>query len=233
MTSAVDLTHLHHLVHLPSRATALVRYPLSDVSKDPVLLIHGVHSAPGHLSLWRHKCEAAGLAPYCFSYPTRGTLPEIGDALAAAVLELHETHKHSVMLVGHSLGGVLAALVAVQLSSSHPTAVSEVVAVCSPFDGATLAKASFLGPSRHVLQELCHGSDLLTDLRSRLAADVSGTRWSSLGLLHDGVVTEASSRLPHPDTRHVTLSGENHLSVLVSTTVADTIANILKAEPTA
>lgn len=227
MTSPSDLIHIHHLAHLPSRNTALVRYPSSDPLKRPVLFIHGIHSAPGHLDFWRHRAEEANLSPYCFTYPTKGSAPEIADALAAVVLELYTTHAAGVALVGHSLGGVLAALAAVQVGSTHPDAMSDVVAVCSPFDGAALAKAAFLGPSRHLLHELCHGSDLLENLRESLTRTGPATRWASIGLHHDGVVSDASAHLPNPQVRHVTLSGENHLSVLISTAVADLIVSLI------
>jgi pimeloyl-ACP methyl ester carboxylesterase len=192
-----------------------------------VLFIHGIHSAPGHLDFWRHRAEAANFSPYCFTYPTKGSAPEIADALAAVVLELYTAHDTGVAMVGHSLGGVLAALAAVQLGSAHPDAISDVVAVCSPFDGAALAKAAFLGPSRHLLHDLCHGSALLENLREGLTRTDSATRWSSVGLHHDGVVSDASARLPNPQVRHVTLSGENHLSVLISTAITDHIVSVI------
>ncbi len=167
------------------------------------------------------------MSPYCFTYPTKGSAPEIADALASVVLELFTAHATGVAMVGHSLGGVLAALAAVQIEFSHPEAVSDVVAVCSPFDGAALAKAAFLGPSRHLLHELCHGSDLLANLRESLTRTDSATRWASIGLHHDGVVSDASAHLPNPQVRHVTLSGENHLSVLISTAVTDHITSLI------
>jgi pimeloyl-ACP methyl ester carboxylesterase len=225
MTSAADLTHLHHLVHLPSRNTALISYPSSERVRRPVLFIHGVHSSPGHLDHWRHRCEEAGFSPYCFSYPTKGFTNDVASSLAAIVTEIHTSHAAGVALVGHSLGGVLAAAATVELTSNRSAAVSHVVAVCSPFGGATLAKAAFLGPSRHLLHDLCHGSEFLDSLNTRLAAVQTGVSWTSIGLQHDGVVSDASATLHHPDASHVTLNGENHLSALISSPVADCIVS--------
>ena len=230
MTSPGDLTHLHHLVHLPSRSTALITYPSSDVLKRPVLLVHGIHSAPGHLDFWRRRCEDAGLSPYCFSYPTKGSVQDVTAAVAAAVFDLRANHNTGVTLVGHSLGGVIAASAALEVTRMDPSAVSLVVAVCSPFDGATLAKASFLGPSRHLMQELCRGSKFLTDLKARLGEAATVTRWASIGLQHDGVVSDESAKLPHPYAYHVTLGGENHLSALISSAVADEIIGVLATD---
>jgi pimeloyl-ACP methyl ester carboxylesterase len=230
MTSPGDITHLHHLVHLPSRSTALITYPSSDLLKRPVLLVHGVHSAPGHLDLWRHRCEDAGLSPYCFAYPTKGSIQGITAAVTATLRDLHANHNTGVTLVGHSLGGIIAASAALEVASTDPSAVSLVVAVCSPFDGATLAKASFLGPSRHLLHDLCRGSQFLTDLKAHLGEAATVTRWVSIGLQHDGVVSEESAKLPHPRAHHVTLGGENHLSALISSAVADEIVGVLTTE---
>lgn len=208
-----SLSRLVRLAALPSRGFDLVHY---GGSGRPVVLVHGMHSASEHLSFWADFLVTEGWSCYAFRYPTALDLDSIADHLAASALEVSVASREPCALVGHSLGGVLAALATVEHGLGASKTVGDVAAVCSPFGGSPWSRLASMSSAPDLVRQLQHGSPSLSALRARLTADKSPVRWASASATLDLIVPAPSAILPHPRSAHVGLPGEDHLSVLVS-----------------
>lgn len=141
------------------------------------VLVHGNQSAPGHLAVLAEHMQARGFRPLCFRWRTSGRIITAARALGEA-LEALETLTPSVLVVGHSLGGLVSrrALVS-ERDGSTPI---DLVTVATPFAGvasaATCSKRWLrilsLGSVAAICRRLSHGatwrdfhpqSDLITE----------------------------------------------------------------------
>lgn len=196
-------------------------------STRPVMLVHGLHSAEGHLSFWSEHLLKAGHSCYTFSYPSSHTVEDISGELSRAVLDVRDTTRGPLALLGHSLGGVLACYATSVLGLGEAEAVSSVTAVCSPFGGSPWSRLAGLSAAPALVRQLQAESSLLSTLRMSVEADTSLVRWTSLSAALDLVVPASNAVLPSPRATHVGIPGEDHLSVLVSTTACHVIAAAL------
>ena len=82
--------------------------------KPPILLIHGACSQPAHMEPWRAFFAAAG--HQCLAPALPGHMPSDPDILARVTIEdylaalgaVHATFGRPPVVIGHSLGGMLA-----------------------------------------------------------------------------------------------------------------------------
>lgn len=89
--------------------------------KPPILLLHGACSQPAHLDAWQAFFAAAGYA--CMAPALPGHVPDDPGALArlrmkdylAAVVAAHAECERPPIVIGHSLGGLLAQQLAAQV----------------------------------------------------------------------------------------------------------------------
>lgn len=117
----------------------------------------------------------------CYRYPTslhRGPfgkrmagIQEIASGLRTHIDE-HYPSKSKLVLVGHSLGGIIARqYVLDELKNSRSLKVAGIALYASPHTGSSLANiGTFVSSSHHHLRQLCNGSDLLEIINSDWAS---------------------------------------------------------------
>lgn len=180
----------------------------------PVLLLHGyVHNRSAFLSIVRALHRAGFRHVHAFDYnPLTHDIPEIAGMLAGEVERvLQRTGAERCMLVGHSMGGVIARYYVQQLGGEDT--VDTVITLGAPHRGTY---ASYLGWGPSAVQ-MRPGSALLRKLEE--TARPSDVRWiayySDLDFL---IVPAANAKLVHPalQARNCKLSDTGHLSFLMS-----------------
>ena len=183
-------------------------------SAMPVFLVHGyVHNRSAFLAMSRALRRAGFRHIHGFDYnPIAHDVPEIAGMLAAEVERVVAvTGQHKVMIVGHSMGGLVARYF-VQLLGGDEV-VDTVVTLGTPHRGTY---TSYLGVGRAV-EQLRPGGPLLRRLEE--TARPTAVRWiayyTDLDLL---VVPAASGKLVHPalQATNVKMPNTGHLSLLLS-----------------
>ncbi len=155
----------------------------------PVLLIHGYGCNSGY---WRPLsallCQAQ-VAHYGIDLePPGASIDDFAPQLHSAIERLcRETGQSQVVLVGHSMGGLVARA---YLRRYGAAAVARVITLGTPHQGTALSLAKY-GPGQNVRQML-YGSDWL---RTLAAGEANSQRelFSTIYTLHDNIVAPAQS----------------------------------------
>lgn len=150
---------------------------------QPALLLPGWGTDPARLAPMAAALRADGVDAAVWGYRPRGTLDGLTRCLQHAISDAREP----VHLVGHSLGGIVAASAALR----DPAAVTSVTTINAPWRGTWVSFTGH-GPLADALR---WRSRELTALRDRLGA-VSDPRpsWLLLGVLAD-LATPATTAL--------------------------------------
>jgi triacylglycerol lipase len=206
--------HVRGLHHLPGAA--------ADV---PVILVHGLIDNRSIFAVLRRTLARRGfhrVSCHSFSFFTR----DIGEAAADLGRRIEqvcqETGHDQVVIVGHSLGGLLARWYVQKLGGD--SRVRTIVTLGTPHAGSHVAKiwptslARQLLPGSAALQAL---SEPAPGCRTRFVAV-----WSDLDEL---ISPKVSARLDHPDllTRNVLVRGVGHMALLISGRVQHQIVTAL------
>ncbi|HUG86738.1 MAG TPA: alpha/beta fold hydrolase [Euzebya sp.] len=180
----------------------------------PVILVHGwVHNRSAFLGISRGLRRQGFRHIHAFDYnPLAYDIPEIAGMLAAEVERvLSLTGARKVMVVGHSMGGVVARYYVQQLGGD--ATIDTVICLGSPHRG-TYAAYLAVGASGAQLKP---GSSLMRKLEE--TARPSDVRWiavySDLDLL---VMPAINAKLVHPALRahNIKVADLGHLSLLLS-----------------
>jgi pimeloyl-ACP methyl ester carboxylesterase len=186
--------------------------------------IHYVHGfgASDHSFTWlQHQLPEHN--PHFFLYNNHESVATCIDRLVDQV----RADPEPVVLVGHSLGGVIARATAGQCSN-----VKQLVTMCAPFGGLPHAGMIYMFNGVPVFRELRSYSSLLIDIRAAKLdiphlAIVGTSGMPIMREANDGAVTVASqTALPDQDYSDHAL---NHFEVLLSPHVASNINEFLLA----
>jgi pimeloyl-ACP methyl ester carboxylesterase len=201
--------------------------PPPGAAQWPVLLVHGVGCNAGVWSGFRRYLEGRGLGPvYALSYgPPLASIEQFADQLAERIAEIEKrTGATQVVLVGHSMGGLVARAYLRKAGGAH---VRKLITIGTPHEG-----------SRHAwlmrgtaLAEMRPGSPFLTGLNA-MESQAAGVPVVSLWSWHDSMVTpQTSSRLAWAD--NIVIDGVAHNAMLndrdVMARVADEVAKMREA----
>lgn len=202
--------------------------PVGPAAHGAALLLAGWGTDPRRLHPLRDALRAADVNASVWPYHPVGSLPALGAQLRDRVARLPEGPVH---LVGHSLGGLIAAQAAVA-GAEH---VSTVTTVNTPWRGTW---AAYTG-SGGLAEALRYRSDDLQGLRDRVAAHhaeaTEGPRWLLLSVLGD-LAAPASTALrtgvrgPRMTRRVVPTTG--HSLSLFSPRVIDAVVDHVVADRT-
>ena len=195
------------------------------LAATPVLLVHGyAHNRSGFLSISRQLKRAGFRYVDGFNYNALiDGIPEAAARLGAEVERvLAATGASRVMLVGHSMGGMVARYYVQQLGGEDT--VDTVVTMGSPHRGTY---ASYIGVGRAAAQ-LRPNSELLRELDE--SARPGPVRWIAYWSDLDMFVTPVShARLDHSalSAHNVRVRDTGHLSLLASGwVVRDIVAHL-------
>jgi len=196
--------------------------PLGSLSGKPILLVHGYCK---NSSVWfylRKQLAKENLGPiYTINLGSRyQSIREYAKAVEKKCAQIRlETGHPELVLIGHSMGGLVSALCAFQ--SEY---ITDVITIASPMAGTHLAKIG-IGPNA---REMKLGSLLTTELTKAISLE-SRVRFYHIGTKTDHLVVPNRSALPgtHP-TREFHFEDIGHASLLLSPRVATLLTHWLK-----
>lgn len=195
----------------------------------PVVLVHGyVHNRSAFVVLSRQLRRAGFRYVHGLNYnPLRHDIPGIAEMLAVEVDRVRDVAgAQRVMLVGHSMGGIVARYYTQELAA--PDSVDTVITLASPHRGTY---TTYLAPGP-AGRDLRPGSAIIRRLKE--GARPSATRWIAYWSDLDFFVTPAvHAKLVHPAlaaTNH-RLRNTGHLSVLLSREVTSGVVDQLAQRP--
>lgn len=225
------LSVLSHGVVIGSLPLALVRQlwrPSSGASaaSPPVILIHGLyHNASAWIRL-RWALKRAGYERlYAFNYSSFGPdFHEICGQLERWIMEISRAFPgEGVILVGHSMGGLLAKAYAARKDASQGPAVRAVVTLGTPHGGS---KAVVFGVGR-LAKSLAWGSPLIQELEGQRVP--SGVPCVALHSPVDNLVLPAASLTPPSGWREEATDPICHVTMLYHGPTIRRVLNHIKS----
>ncbi len=219
-----------------------------DEHRIPVLFIHGISGSPRDFRYLIERLDRSRLQPWVFFYASGAALHEAGQVLSDELDSLLAARRiDGMLIVAHSMGGLIARDVLIKTSRSN-VVVPALVTISTPWlghDGAALA-ARFVPLSVESWADIATGSAYLKSLfESDSGQPLSlptGThhhlifsykhRWAAFGSPHDEVVTVESqlSRSAQEQAQRVYGFEATHTEVLTNPGTADLLNQILTAE---
>lgn len=193
----------------------------------PILLIHGYsHNQSGWIWLRRQlKLERLGPVYTINLYPRRGSIEEFARQVAARAEEIErETGQSTLILIGHSSGGLVASYYAEHLAPAGK--VTDIITLGTALDGT---RPAVLPKGSSCLSEMRPGSTLLQELQ-RKRTKAKERRYYHVASLFDALVLPSQSAWSGVvDDRLLILPGHGHMRLLFSKRVAGQIVTWLKA----
>lgn len=209
------------LLHLgaPWRKVA----PAGNLKGRPLLLVHGYCNDGGVWIYQKNRLAKENLGPIYtvdLGHPFRSMREYVKKVAEKAAEISKETGRKDLVLIGHSMGGLVSALYALEPSSS----VSEIITIASPLNGTHVARIG-IGPNAREMQR---NSDLVVSLNKKIAAD-HPPRFYHMGTETDQLVLPTASSLVGNDpNRQFVFQDIGHTALLFSPRVAAKLIQWLK-----
>jgi len=190
---------------------------------QPILLVHGYMN---HSTVWRlpkKRLEAMGLGPiYTISlgHPFRSIRSYADKVKEKAEKIAQETGRKDLILIGHSMGGLVSAWYATQLAPKG--SVTDVITIAAPLRGTPMAHIA-LGPNG---REMKPNSPLIRELLAGIA-ESRDTKFHHIATQTDQLVVPGSSGVILQNN-HFIYDDIGHASLLYSQRVADKIGSWIK-----
>lgn len=195
----------------PFRRLAARRVVAGSTRNAPVLLVHGyLHDATAWV-YQQKQLARLGLGPIYtlnLEHPFRSIVDYAEQVRDKANQIEAETGKSNLILIGHSMGGLVSAWYATQLA--HPSKVTDVITLGSPLSGTYLAKIG-IGPNA---REMERHSVFLHGLQEMIQK--SSIRFFHVASTTDAIVPAASAILPTDPTRQAIFEDLGHIGMLFS-----------------
>lgn len=189
----------------------------------PILLIHGYMN---HSSVWRvskKRLETVGLGPIYtinLGHPFQ-SIRQYAEKVKGKVENIaNETGRKDLILIGHSMGGLVGSWYASKLASRGT--VTDVITIGTPLFGTWIAHIG-LGPNAREMQP---NSQFLKELHTALR-DSKEIRFHHLATKSDYLVVPGNSAFM-PQNNHFIFEDLGHASLLYSRRVTDKIAQWLE-----
>lgn len=190
---------------------------------QPILLIHGYMHFGGVWLFQKRWLEALGLGPiYTISlgHPFRSIALYAEKVKKKAEAIAQETGRQDLMLIGHSMGGLVASYYATRLAS--PGSVTDVVTIASPLAGTPMAWIG-LGPNA---REMRPRSLWIQELQKAIE-ETSAIRFYHIATHSDALVIPGISAVLEKNP-HFVFEDLGHTSLLYSRRVSQKIAHWVK-----
>ena len=233
-----------HLVHAAvTEIFALVAvgllYPLQGIFKEkitptaiderPILLIHGYfHNSSGWIHMMNQLQEAGFKSIYAVSlwHPLR-SIDEYVEIVQDKAREIAaETERSDLILVGHSMGGLVASKAA--LTADKSINITDVFTLGSPLKGTPLARLG-LGTNARQMQT---DSEFINDLGALILKNEKNIRFFEVASEMDAIVPKKYALLDQAK-KQLVLDDIGHIGMLFSTRISDWIIDCLRVSATA
>lgn len=190
--------------------------------KPPLILIHGLYN-DGSAWLWlSHKFTAEGHPVSVFLYATRNATPEsAAEKLEAHIRQVEDIHGEQPLLIGHSLGGVIARCWLAR-DAGNASRLKGLITLGTPHHGSKLA---VLGPGM-MAATLIPGSPTLRALEAAPRPDLPCL---ALASPVDGLVLPPAALAPPEGWRLRLLPPCGHFSMLYNPAVLRILLEELRA----
>ncbi|MDJ0789119.1 MAG: alpha/beta fold hydrolase, partial [Myxococcota bacterium] len=214
-----------------------------DPDRVPVIFVHGIAGTPAEFESLIDRLDTGRFQPWVLHYPSGIRLEPVADYLHATLLDLEgRLEFRRVMLVAHSMGGLVARAALTELHHAGRTDLVPLLVTISTPWGGHAAAASGVERSPVVLpvwRDMKPGSPFLQALhRERMPEEVDfrlffgfegHRRRSRAGGANDGVVAIASQLLPAAQDEASALRGfpANHTGILRLPEVAEALNEAL------
>jgi triacylglycerol lipase len=221
---------LSHIIVISSYPLSFVKRlwrpdPSDTTSSPPVILIHGLYHNASAWIFYRWWLRRAGYQRvYLFNYNSlRSTFWEISGQLDKWIVETARSFPgESVLMVGHSLGGLLAKVYAGRKDGGQGPAVRAVVTLGSPHKGSRM---TVFGIGR-LAKSLAFSSTLIKELEEiRIPSEVDCTAIYSPV---DNMVLPAESLKGPPGWNDVRTEPICHVSMLYHGPTFEQVLKCLK-----
>lgn len=189
----------------------------------PILLVHGYLN---HSSVWtfqKRKFEKGGFGPIytiTLRHPFRSIRTYAEKVKIKAEAIAAETGRKDLILIGHSMGGLVSSLYATTLAA--PGTVTDVITIGSPFVGTPMARIA-LGQNA---REMEPNSPFLQQLLIAMAKNRQ-IRFHHIATKTDQLVIPGQSAVIK-ENPHFIYEDIGHAGLLYSTRVADKISEWLR-----
>jgi pimeloyl-ACP methyl ester carboxylesterase len=174
-----------------------------------VLFIHGINGSPRDFRFLISQLDRSRFQPCVFFYASGSGLARIGRDLSADIAELHRRYDiESVVLVGHSIGGLIARDLVLNRSLQADVHIPALITMSAPWGGVPSAGVGLrfspvvIDSWRDIAAGSAYLSSLFVDAAGSTRDLPASTRhyllfsyrksWSSFGLSGDAVTSVAS-----------------------------------------
>lgn len=193
---------------------------LGTEGQRPILLIHGYLSHGSHWRYHRYRLRRAGLGPVYtinLGHPFH-SIEEYTEKVKAEIEQIKKaTGRLDITLVGHSMGGLVAAYYAAIHADKAGTRVTDVVTIGSPLRGTKIARIG-IGKCTRQMQD---NSPFMQKLAKGVERCVE-TCFLHIGSRADLVVRPTKSAYLGDDpAKHHILPDVGHLRLIASDRVID------------
>jgi triacylglycerol esterase/lipase EstA (alpha/beta hydrolase family) len=193
--------------------------------KRPILLVHGYCN---HGSVWAYlqpllaKLRVGPVYTINLGHPFRSIREYAEHIQAKAAAIRSETNEPHLILIGHSMGGLVSAFYATKMAPEN--SVTDVITLGAPLGGTHMARLA-LGPNG---KEMRRASTFVQELKT-LIQSKPGIRFFHLGTRTDQLIFPSESAILGNDpSREFVLEDIGHASLLFSPRVAAKITEWLK-----
>ncbi len=191
--------------------------------KHPVLLIPGLGATDLSTTILRKFLNKLGYITYPWAQGRNRGITDKGRAqLQAKLKQIHEKHGCKVTVIGHSLGGVYARIVA----NEKPELVRQVITLGTPFTGhplATSATHMYEWLSGENIENIDYGKISVLQQKPPVPT-------TSIYSKYDGVVAWRCSIEQGQPSENINLRGHSHMGMTSAPLALYIIANRL-SEP--
>lgn len=198
-----------------------IREKISGKGK-PILLVHGYINNSSVWALQKKRLESLGFGPIYtinLGHPFLSIRTYAEKVKTKAEAIARETGSKQLILIGHSMGGLVSSWYATHLAS--PNTVTDVITIGSPLSGTSMARIG-LGPNA---REMEPNSLLLKELQLKISQNKQ-IRFSHIATRSDQLVIPGNSAII-AGNRQFILEDIGHASLLYSSRVTDKISEWL------
>ena len=175
----------------------------------PVLLVPGYSMNRGCYTLLKERLERAHRPTLAIDFPSRKTIEEMAETLAAGVMELKSaTGADKIDLICHSRGGLIAHWWMHRMGGAAH--VDRIVTMGTPFSGTRIGAFGF-GPSP---LQMFPGTEFIRTLAG-IPLDPRVTFYAVNGESDAFILPQGNDELPAPG-RNIRVPGLGHLGLLLS-----------------